>query len=63
MILIIQLILYKRDELTAASYSSFNTKSTIASSFKKYETAVSAIAVILKYTKIYVGKWMSAVIF
>ena len=40
-----------RDELTAASCSSFNTKSTIASSFKEYETAASASAIILKYTK------------
>ena len=35
-------------ELMAATCSSFNTKSTIASFFKKYETAASAI---LKYTK------------
>ena len=41
MILIIKLILYERDKLTAASC--FNRKSTIAS-FKKYDSAVSAIS-------------------
>ena len=48
----------QKDKLTAAS-SSFNAKSIVASFLKKYETTVSAIS---KYTKIYIGKWMSTVI-
>ena len=55
--LIIQLILYKRDELTVASCSSFNIKPTVARSM-----------ILLPYTVIYTrirsyqGKWPLALI-